>query len=274
VPCIEVSGASLYYEVNGSGPPLVLVHGGGCTHRDWHGLVAALSGDLTVLTLDLRCHGQSSGSLAECTVERWASDVNALIEALNLAPAVLVGHSLASRIVVEAASQKPPNAAGLILLDGSRSMGGPAATEPTVPEALHSSPSLATIAVVLAGPYADSKVRQHVLAALSAHSMELLTACVAVYDAWDAECADTVFAVLPPALPMLAVQSTYHDKFTPRRYLTSKTQSTPYLDFLRTARPSIQIEILPDTGHFSMLERPADISALIRAFAASLRNQP
>ena len=50
----------------------VFIHGGCCTSRDWQPQFEALAGSGTVLTLDLRCHGRSSGAVGDCTVERWA----------------------------------------------------------------------------------------------------------------------------------------------------------------------------------------------------------
>ena len=108
------AGAQLYYQLSGqTGPVVVLIHGGGCTHADWHAVTETLASDHRVLAMDLRCHGASGGGIADCSIDLWAADVNRLIDALGLAPAVLVGHSLASRIVVEAAWQRPGNCAAV-----------------------------------------------------------------------------------------------------------------------------------------------------------------
>lgn len=271
MPFLESQGARLYYEVSGkAGPAIVLIHGGGCTHRDWHFVTELLASDHTVLAMDLRCHGASTGAIADCTVELWAADVNRLIVALGLAPAVLVGHSLASRIAAEAAWQQQGDCLGLMLLDGSRSVGGFAATEARPDAAMtpRGQASLAEIVDEIVGPHADSAVRNHVFETMSRHAMELLQQSVVAYQAWDAEHADRIFAALPQELPILAVQSTYHDRFTPRRSLTADTPGTPYLDFLRSIRPDIAIQIMPETGHFSMLEKPFEVARLIRDFCA------
>lgn len=270
---LDVPGARLHYEVTGAGrPAFVFIHGGCCAYSDWHNQVAELGREGTVLALDLRGHGQSSGEIADCTVERWAQDVNVLIDALGIGTATIIGHSLGSRIAAEAAWQRPDNADALVLIDGSRSTGGFAATQPPV----GGSPpppgdgSLAAILDATVGPYADAATRRYVIETMSAPSMELMVQTVAAYTEWDEARADIVFASLPQKLATLAIQSTYHDRFTPRRSLKHTGESTPYLDFLKCVRPGLKVSILPETGHFSMLERPHAVTELIHNFSTEV----
>lgn len=270
MPHHELPGAAIHYERTGTGrPALAFIHGGGCDHRDWHAQVEALAGDFTVLTLDLRGHGRSTGLIEDCTVERCAADVNSLIEALEIGPAVIVGHSLASRIAAEAAWQRPGNAAALVLLDGSRSTGGFAASAPAAdaPAALGDG-SLAAVIDATIGPYADEVTRRHIMQTMTSAPLDLLQQTVAAYTAWDRDRADAVFAALPAGLPVLAIQSTYHDNSTPRRSL-SASDTTPYLEFLKRAVPQLEVMILPQTGHFAMMERSAEVNAALRAIAAT-----
>ena len=83
--------AHLYYEMRGTGRPLVLIHGWQCSHVFWQRNVDELARDFTVVTLDLRGHGNSSKGLHGITIKQFACDVYDLINYLDLKDAVVMG---------------------------------------------------------------------------------------------------------------------------------------------------------------------------------------
>src|SRR5947209_4756305 len=121
----------MHYELSGDGSSsLVFVHGFACDHMDWTAQVKGLSERHRVVTCDLRGHGGTPGKPQDCSIETYGADVAELLEALQLAPAVLVGHSMGCRVVLEAARQRPGTVAGLVLIDGSfTGTGDPGAAE-------------------------------------------------------------------------------------------------------------------------------------------------
>ena len=72
------------------------------------------------VAVDLRGHGASPGTPDECSIERYGADVAEVMQTLALPPAVLVGHSMGCRVVVEAAMQATDRVAGVVLVDGSQ----------------------------------------------------------------------------------------------------------------------------------------------------------
>ena len=59
MPKLNRDGVSIYYEVHGSGPPLILTHGYSATSGMWQGQIAALSKHHKLVLWDMRGHGQS-----------------------------------------------------------------------------------------------------------------------------------------------------------------------------------------------------------------------
>lgn len=94
-------GALIHCRVTGSGPPILFVHGWMMSGRFWERQVEGLSGEFTVVTMDLRGHGNSSKVLHGHTVPRYARDVRAVIETLRLEEVTLVGWSLAGPVVLD-----------------------------------------------------------------------------------------------------------------------------------------------------------------------------
>lgn len=93
----SADGVRIAYEVAGSGPPLILLHGGGQSHKVWidAGYVAALSKHFTVITPDARGHGDSDkpGRPADYAVERLIGDVLAVADACGAQTFDLIGYS-------------------------------------------------------------------------------------------------------------------------------------------------------------------------------------
>ena len=111
----------IHHVVTGSGqPPIVFVHGFACAHIDWDAQAAHMSSRHQTVAVDLRGHGASPGAPDECSIERYGADVAEVMRALDLSPAVLVGHSIGCRVVIEAALQAPTQTAAVVLVDGSQ----------------------------------------------------------------------------------------------------------------------------------------------------------
>jgi pimeloyl-ACP methyl ester carboxylesterase len=103
----RVNGVELYYELSGSGEPLVLVHGSWGDHHNWDSVVAALAESFHVLTYDRRGHSASERPAGQGSVFEDADDLAALIEQLGLAPAHVAGNSFGAVVVLRAATRRP-----------------------------------------------------------------------------------------------------------------------------------------------------------------------
>lgn len=105
---IEVNGVRTAYLEQGSGDPVVLVHGlGGTATAIFKHLLAPLAERHHVVAYDLRGSGQSSVTPGPYTVELLAEDLDALLTELGLDTVALIGHSLGGGIVLEYAATRP-----------------------------------------------------------------------------------------------------------------------------------------------------------------------
>jgi pimeloyl-ACP methyl ester carboxylesterase len=119
MPEVQANGTRFYYQQSGSGPDVVLVHAVTSNQAVWlfSGLVDALASDYRVTAYDLRGHGFSERPPAGYTSADMAADFRALHEALNLGPAVLIGHSYGGVVALHATLAAPDAIAGVILSD-------------------------------------------------------------------------------------------------------------------------------------------------------------
>lgn len=107
MPIIAANGAPLYYEVAGSSNvPIVLVHGSWGDHHNWDMVVPALARSFRVLTYDRRGHSQSARVAGKGTQHEDAMDLAALLEALDFAPAHVVGNSFGAAIALRLACER------------------------------------------------------------------------------------------------------------------------------------------------------------------------
>ena len=99
----SADGTAITFERTGSGPPLVLVHGGGDVRGFWDlsGVRAAFADHCTVYATDRRGRGES-GDAEGYELEREAEDVVAVVDSIG-DPVVLLGHSYGALVALEAA---------------------------------------------------------------------------------------------------------------------------------------------------------------------------
>lgn len=107
MPKRQLNNINLYYEVNGNGQPLLLIHGLGSSTRDWELQAQAFSKAYQVITFDLRGHGQSDKPAGPYSLALFASDTAELLKALGVASAHVVGLSLGGGVAFQLAIDSP-----------------------------------------------------------------------------------------------------------------------------------------------------------------------
>jgi pimeloyl-ACP methyl ester carboxylesterase len=110
----------LYYEVRGTGDPILLVHGGGgSSERSWPKEYDALARDFMLIKMDSRGHGRSADGAGPLTYGRLAADVVRLLDHLDLPRAHIVGHSMGAITALHLLVDYPDRVRTATLLAGT-----------------------------------------------------------------------------------------------------------------------------------------------------------
>lgn len=113
---IAVNGTTLYYERRGDGPPLLFISGGPGDAGFWAEAADGLADEYTVVSYDRRANSRSPRPPGYTTtsVGEQADDAAALLEALDIAPAVVHGHSAGGIVLTDLALRRPDVLRGAI----------------------------------------------------------------------------------------------------------------------------------------------------------------
>ena len=113
MPEVKNGDVTLYYEDEGSGSPVLLIHGHTLDRRLWDPVVPfLLDAGLRVLRFDLRGHGRSSRPDFGYHPSHHAADMAAVLDTAGVDPAVGVGHSIGGAVLLEAAVTMPQRLTG------------------------------------------------------------------------------------------------------------------------------------------------------------------
>lgn len=255
----------------GGAPALVFVHGFACSRADWKAQIEHFRSRAEILAVDLRGHGATPGAPEECSIDTYGADVAALLEQAGLERAILVGHSMGCRVVLEANRRAARRIAGLVLIDGSRvGTGDPAAAEENARKAFAAIEFHVFARKFFADMFladADPALRERTIEQALRLPERIGRALFPRMAAWDARAMDTALDAV--RAPLLVIQCTYLN--TDRvRVAIPPGQSTPWIDLVRAHVPSARIETLKGAGHFPQLEVPAQVNSLLEVFRARL----
>ncbi len=104
----QVNGIKMYYEIYGSGKPLVLIHGGGSSILfDYKEVISRLKDKFQLIGIDLQNHGMSEHRDIPETFEQDARDIAALLKEINIEKALFWGFSNGGNTVMQIAHLFP-----------------------------------------------------------------------------------------------------------------------------------------------------------------------
>jgi pimeloyl-ACP methyl ester carboxylesterase len=103
----DVNGLKMYYEIHGSGKPLVLLHGSFGTAGGWATVLPTLAKSRQVIVIELQGHGHTADRDRPLTYEQMADDTAALLGRLKVKDADVFGYSMGGTVALAVAIRHP-----------------------------------------------------------------------------------------------------------------------------------------------------------------------
>jgi pimeloyl-ACP methyl ester carboxylesterase len=236
---VDHDGARIWYATYGSGRPVILLHGGLGHSGNWGYQVPALVGvGHRGVLIDSRGHGRSTRDSRPFTYEMMASDVLAVMDALHLEKAAVVGWSDGACIALILAMQAPARIAGVFFFGCNMDPSG-------TKEIVQPSPILNRCFGRHARDYAQLSATPDQFKAF-ADAVGVMMKTQPNYSA--RELADI-------RVPVAIVHSE-HDEFIKREHA----------EYLARSIPGAELIVLPGVSHFAPLQRPAQFNGVMQAF--------
>jgi pimeloyl-ACP methyl ester carboxylesterase len=236
---VPVDGFRLAYDRDGAGPAVVLLHGWPGDHGDFREVVRLLRERADVVAPDLRGFGASDKHLEEPAVAYSAAaqarSVAGLIDELDLAPAVIAGYDIGSRIAQALARAAPERVRALVL-----------------------SPPLPGFGDRVLSPEAQREFWYHLDRLADAYAEPgAFTASIGWYRAGSGTVATSLAERTPAAADRIAVPTTVlwpeHDPLFP----------PAWGDRLGEFFSRVTVRVLPAVGHFVPVEAPRALADAI-----------
>jgi pimeloyl-ACP methyl ester carboxylesterase len=238
---IDLDGLRTYYEIEGSGEPLVLLHGGFCPVETLSEMISGLAEQYRVYFPERRAHGRTPDVDAPITYELMAQDTIAFMDALGLPSAHLVGWSDGAVVALLIALGRPELVRRLVLIGQYANQDG---LRPEMAEAL----KLETMPTPL-------PMLQELYAAVSPDGPEHWD--VVVDKLWQLHRTEPNMALSELAMvsvPTLLIVGE-HD-FVTEEHAAAMQQALPHG----------RLEIVPQATHMLPIEQPEVVSRLVLDF--------
>jgi pimeloyl-ACP methyl ester carboxylesterase len=251
---VPVNGLEMYYEVYGSGPPLVLLHGNLSTIETSFGkVIPALAATRRVIAIEQQGHGHTADIDRPFSIEQWALDTTALLHHLGIEQADFFGYSSGGGVALEIALRSPDLVRKFVFAGGtsySRDGFYPellAGSQDMRPEDLDGSPFQQAYASV--APHPEN---WHQLV-MKVAEMDRATV------GWPSE---VIASLKPPALLVIGDSDIVRPEHVVEMFRLLGGGVAGDLVGL----PRSQLAILPGTTHVMLPERAEWLSSMVRAF--------
>jgi pimeloyl-ACP methyl ester carboxylesterase len=244
----SADGVAIHYEVyTKSSPVLLFVHGWCCDRSYRQKQIDHFSAYYGIVTMDLAGHGASGLERAAWTIPAFAEDVVAVVEALDLAQVVLIGHAYSGAVIVEAALRMPTRVVGLVAVDAFRSFDPPRSPEEMeallAPFRANFVETMHPFVGTMFAPTADPILKEWIINDMAAAPPHVAIGAGAGQNSYISQMERALQALQVPIRAIIA-------DFLP-------------IDKAAAQQHGIAVEVIAGTGHFPMLEKPEEFNHLL-----------
>lgn len=242
----------------GEGPAIIFIHGTGGSGKVWFNQMRRFEPQFRVIAPDLPGYGRTPLPDVIRSIDDYPAFVLALMDALGLAKAVLVGNSMGGRVSLQLALDHAERVSGLVLLNSSglKLPGIPTvnvremAPEEFASRLFYRTPEHASSRAALAERFVDTPEQQQ-----ARQTMLRLTAGPLRQDMQD-----RLSQVQAPTLVIWGEG----DRIIPQAYGEA----------LASGIPNAKLVVIPRAGHVPMIERPGAVNEAMAPFLANLHGLP
>jgi 3-oxoadipate enol-lactonase len=253
MPMARINGVDIYYEMYGSGSPIVLSHGGGSNHLTWWKQVFALKEHYTVVTFDHRGFGISGKG--DKGPSAFVDDFTGLVNHLGFQRTALLGQSMGGCSAAGFASRYPDRVTALILTSGAAGL-------LPMPTGGHSAQAAAAAAAAKSNEEFMASVRRHDEFYKRDPKQNFLFECIGLlnYQVDPRQLAEVVnfrFDLEPivrAGIPTLLLAG------------GEDVSNCDVMRKLATLIPGARFESMPHTGHHLFFEKPDEFNKIVLDF--------
>jgi len=253
MPILELPDARIAYDLAGSGPPIVFLHGVGSNRQTWRAQIEAFSATHTAVAIDARGYGDSWTRPGTVSMARFAADTAAVIQAVGGGRAHVCGLSMGGIVALHLWRDHPEVVLSLVLADSWAWHPAAAAGQDARLAAIDANDmaSLARIRMpAVYGPGAAPPLVQRGVDTFASLDKSVYRAATA--ELWGVDMRGVAGSVTVPTLVLVGE----HDSIAP-----------PHLSReLAALIPGAQLVVIPDAGHLPNEEKPAAFNQAVRSF--------
>jgi pimeloyl-ACP methyl ester carboxylesterase len=253
MPILELPDARIAYDVVGSGPPIVFLHGVGSNRQTWRGQLDEFSATQTAVAIDARGYGGSWTKPDTVSMARFAADTAAVIQAVGRGHAHVCGLSMGGIVALHLWRDHPQVVRSLVLADSWAWHPAAAAGQDARLAAIDAN-DMASLArtrmPAVYGPGAAPLLVRRGVETFASLDKSVYRAASA--DLWGVDMRTVASSVTVPTLVLVGE----HDAIAP-----------PHLSReLAGLIPGAQLVVIPDAGHLPNEENPAAFNQAVRTF--------